>query len=355
MKITLHAVHAIPASLLNRDDQGAVKTILFGGTTRIRVSSQSWKRAMRLWLRNQLTSLQFGTRTNRLPQLVTAQLAAAGIDPDIAADKTMTLFDALGLKPNAKTGGTAVSLYVNENAAAKLADSIVAHLIDADTHPWDTVVADGLRALHPDQAIDIALFGRFLAEVPGQNVDAAACVAHAMSVDPARITADFFTAVDDQAGDDEAASSNLGTVDLAAPVLYRTASIDLDQLAANLGGDIDLTRQAAAGLVRAFTMAMPSAKAGSTAPHTLPAFVIATPADLALSFADAFVSAVDTRDVLTDATTRLIGHVGRVQGLFGYTPTVHVLPISTDPALFTALPGADFSTTLDEFANRVIG
>ena len=47
-KIEFHILQSFPVSCLNRDDVGAPKTAKIGGTTRARVSSQSWKRAIRL-------------------------------------------------------------------------------------------------------------------------------------------------------------------------------------------------------------------------------------------------------------------------------------------------------------------
>ena len=45
--IDIHALQTVPFSNLNRDDQGAPKTVIFGGAERTRISSQSWKRAIR--------------------------------------------------------------------------------------------------------------------------------------------------------------------------------------------------------------------------------------------------------------------------------------------------------------------
>ncbi len=45
--IQLHLLTAYPAANLNRDDTGAPKTVVLGGATRLRVSSQSLKRAWR--------------------------------------------------------------------------------------------------------------------------------------------------------------------------------------------------------------------------------------------------------------------------------------------------------------------
>lgn len=45
--IQLHLLTAYPAANLNRDDTGAPKTVVLGGAKRLRISSQSLKRAWR--------------------------------------------------------------------------------------------------------------------------------------------------------------------------------------------------------------------------------------------------------------------------------------------------------------------
>ncbi|WP_054745652.1 type I-E CRISPR-associated protein Cas7/Cse4/CasC [Amylolactobacillus amylophilus] len=45
--IDIHVLQSVPAANINRDDAGSPKTVYYGGTLRSRVSSQSWKNAMR--------------------------------------------------------------------------------------------------------------------------------------------------------------------------------------------------------------------------------------------------------------------------------------------------------------------
>lgn len=326
--ITLHTLHAIPASLVNRDDAGNTKTITFGGTTRVRHSSQTWKRAMREWLRDN-TNLNVGVRTTRLPSMtVDALVNQHEIERELAEVSVASVFEALGLKPNKKTGDTAVSLFVRSDTADKLAQVIMEAQSPFD-QPDVALVTAARTLLAPGDAVDVALFGRFLAEIPGENVDGSAQVAHAMSVEPARIVPDFFTTVDDCAPGDGPASSNLGVVDLSAPVMYRTANVNVDLLKSNLGGDRDLTVQATSEFVKAFLMAMPKAKATSTAPATLPSFLLVQIGGRATSLADAFVEAVTGTHALNDASVRLVRHASAVAAFVGGSWAV--LPISGTP------------------------
>ena len=46
--IDVYVLQTVPPSNLNRDDTGSPKTAVYGGARRARVSSQAWKRAVRL-------------------------------------------------------------------------------------------------------------------------------------------------------------------------------------------------------------------------------------------------------------------------------------------------------------------
>lgn len=332
--LTLHALHAFPASLLNRDDLNAAKTIPFGGTTRLRVSSQSWKRAMRIHMRGRaIEGGAYGLRTNRLPHLVASTLSDThDRDRDAAAVKAATVISALGLKANEKTGNTAVQVYVSEHAPARIAASVDKHWDNIGAGTADVpeaVLADTIAAFDVDNTFDLALFGRMIAELPkGGRIDGAASVSHPFSVEAAQITPDFFTAVDDAAAG-EAVSSNLGVTDLAAPVLYRHASVNLTQLATNLDNP-DLVPVVTREFVDAFISSVPSAKQRSTAATTLPSFVVGVRSQRDTSLADAFAAAIDNADVLGTATDRLFTHLGRVLPFIADAHAV-VLPITADP------------------------
>ena len=68
--IDFHVLQTVPPSCINRDDTGSPKTALFGGVTRARVSSQCWKRAIRLMFKNELSESQIGVRTKGFIELI---------------------------------------------------------------------------------------------------------------------------------------------------------------------------------------------------------------------------------------------------------------------------------------------
>ena len=76
--VDVHVLQTVPPSCVNRDDTGSPKTAVYGGVTRARVSSQAWKRAMRLMFRELFSEEQVGLRTKRATELVAAQLKELG-------------------------------------------------------------------------------------------------------------------------------------------------------------------------------------------------------------------------------------------------------------------------------------
>lgn len=338
--INLHALHAVPSSLLNRDSFGAQKTITHGGVTRVRVSSQSWKRAIRTWIREQaVTGGAFAARTNRWPA-ATAEILTAehGVELDVATAKALAVFKGLGFKTTDR-GTTSASIYAHADTAARIAKVIAAHLDEiGDTVPGDVIDA-ARTALSVTNAVDLALFGRMLAEQPvGGRIDGAVSVDHAMSVDPAAIVEDFFTAVDDLTPEGEAVSGNLGVTDLSAPVFYRTASIDVEQLRRNLAGADDpdaLTAAAVAVMIEAFANAVPSAKQRSSNAGTRPSLLVASVGPARLTAHNAFTAPIRSENVVADATVALFG-VLKAQNRFGAPQTA--VALAGDPAAENAIP-----------------
>ncbi|MER2092062.1 MAG: type I-E CRISPR-associated protein Cas7/Cse4/CasC, partial [Saccharopolyspora rectivirgula] len=105
------------------------------------------------------------------------------------------------------------------------------------------------------------------------NVDAAAQVAHAISVHSVETEFDYYTAVDDRLDDDETGAGMIGTVEFNSATLYRYAAVDVNRLADNLG-DALATRRAVEAFLQAFVRSMPSGKQNSFAHRTLPEAVV---------------------------------------------------------------------------------
>jgi len=76
IRIEFHILQSFPVSCLNRDEVGAPKTAMIGGTTRARVSSQCWKRAIRLTSHEM--GLPHGTRTKLIAPLIEKECLIQG-------------------------------------------------------------------------------------------------------------------------------------------------------------------------------------------------------------------------------------------------------------------------------------
>ncbi len=338
--INLSALQAVPASLLNRDNLGAQKTITHGGVSRVRVSSQSWKRAIRLWIREQaIAGGALAARTNRWPAATAEVLNAThGVDLDIATAKAQAVFKAVGFKTTDR-GTTAASIFAHQDLARQFAEVIAAHLDEIGDEVPAEVAAAALPALSVSNAVEVALFGRMLAEQPvGGRIDGAVSVDHATSVDPAAVIEDFFTAVDDLTPEGEAVSGNLGVSDLSAPVFFRTACIDVEQLRRNLSGADDadaLTAAAVVVAIEAFANAVPSAKQRSSNVGTRPSLLVASVGPSRLTAHNAFTAPIRGEQVIADATTSLFA-VMEAQNRFAAPQTV--VALAGDPVAESAIP-----------------
>lgn len=324
--IDIHIIHSLAPNNVNRDETGAPKTCVFGGVQRRRVSSQSWKRAIRRYLRDVvvnggrgLTETHLGIRTRRVPEEVATILAGRGRDHEEASARTLSL---LGVK--GKDDQSAVLLFLTRDEVQAIADAV--------DENWDGLTgADGKKpkGASPDKvpvrlgqgrAIDLALFGRMLAELPGNDVDAACRVAHAISTHRADTEIDFFTAVDDLKSDDEDAGAGMmGDLEFSSCVLYRHLAVDTEQLLRNLGEDRVLARAAVEGLIEAAVRSVPGGKQTTFLAVDPPSLVLVDVRGAAVGLANAFAKPVTTKNgSQVDASiAALADHRARVDAMFG--------------------------------------
>jgi len=75
-RIEFHILQSFPVTCLNRDDVGAPKTAIVGGVQRARVSSQSWKRAVRLALHD--FGAKLGIRTKAVSDIIASACLEEG-------------------------------------------------------------------------------------------------------------------------------------------------------------------------------------------------------------------------------------------------------------------------------------
>ena len=280
--IDFHVLQTVPPSCVNRDDTGSPKTAVYGGTTRARVSSQAWKRAIRVMFRDELLpGEQVGERTKKIVPMVAEEVAA--LAPEL--DSTKLAVEALkhaGLDKVQEEKGTNALFFMSHDQAKALANLIVAGSKDKKAYQ---------EALKAAPSVDMVLFGRMVANDPSLNYDAAAQVAHSISTHAVQNEYDYFTAVDDRAPEDNAGAGHLGTVEYNSSTLYRYATVNAVELAEHLGDE------QVPGVVRAFAEAlicsMPTGKQNTFANRTLPdAVYIAIREDQPVNLCGAFERAV---------------------------------------------------------------
>lgn len=325
--IDLHVLQTVPPSNLNRDDTGSPKTAIYGGVRRARVSSQAWKRAVRDDFKKTLPADQLGERTLIVAERIATEVAELKPElADRALDLATKALQATGIKikkEKAKlSGGDEVER--SETGALLFASlpqiKAVANLIAANPEATPSK-KDAQQALKAGVTIDVALFGRMIADAPELNIDACAQVAHAISVHAVDNEFDYFTAVDDNAPKENAGAEMIGTVEFNSSTLYRYATVNADELAAVLGS-ADAAAAAVVAFTRAFATSMPTGKQNTFANRTLPDLVLLTirddqPVNLVGAF-EAPVASPDGR--VKAATTALLARADQLQDAFGTTP-----------------------------------
>lgn len=334
MFLQLHLLTAYPPANLNRDDSGTPKTAVFGGVQRLRVSSQSLKRAWRTSVVFQDSLRKFGrievsngSRTNRAASYLRDALTLEhGFEIDRATRVARSFAAALG-KPiaeaKARKGAedefpeklvyTEQLVFLSHNEieniklfASKIADDHKlsdvleknSGTVEEENSSQSESGSEGRNGKSPkgvpkkilsqirsevllkdaDSAADIAMFGRMLADDPAYNREAAVQVAHAITTHRVTVEDDYYVAVDDlkdAASRDDAGTSFIGVQEFGAGLFYIYICADLDLLKANLGGDTGLAGDAVEALIRSAATVAPKGKQASFASRAYASFVLA--------------------------------------------------------------------------------
>jgi CRISPR system Cascade subunit CasC len=149
-----------------------------------------------------------------------------------------------------------------------------------------------------EHSVEIALFGRMVADDPSLNADASVQVAHGISVHKVDNEYDFYTAVDDVKNRDEdakdAGAGMMGTIEFNSSTLYRYATVFADLLHKELADDAELTAKAVSEFARGFISSMPTGKQNTFANRT-PAYaaLVTIREDLPVNFVGAFEEPIE--------------------------------------------------------------
>lgn len=274
--VDFHVIQTVPPSCVNRDDTGSPKTAMYGGAMRARVSSQAWKRAMRLQFQELFSSDYIGYRTKRVSELVSERICKE--NPDIEKSKAEKMADTVLELAGVKAGSDkkAALFFVSSKQIEKIAELAAEYEGDPSSKKEkEKVFKPRLEeALKDNPSVDILLFGRMAASNPTLNYDAAAQVAHSISTHAISNEYDYFTAVDDCSPEDNAGAGHLGTVEFNSSTLYRYATVNVGELSENLKPDE--LKMAVKGFAEAFIRSMPTGKQNTFANRTLPDMVYVT-------------------------------------------------------------------------------
>ena len=291
--LQLHLLTAYGPSNLNRDEMGRPKSVVFGGVPRLRVSSQSLKRA---WRTSEVFESKLGNhlahRTRRLGHDVYGRLVEGGMPEEQAlvnSRKIAGIFGKLRRKDSEEPTFIEQLAFVSPEERTKafdLADSALAGK-ELDESKIDEEVLQKV-----DTAADIAMFGRMLAEKPKFNREAAVQVAHALTTHRAIVEDDYYTAVDDLKSRDEpddAGAGFLGVQEYGAGVFYLYVCVDRELLLRNLDDQRSAGDASLAALVETTATIGPRGKQASFASRARAIYALgekgsAQPRSLAAAF-----------------------------------------------------------------------
>lgn len=245
-RIEFHILQSFPVTCLNRDDVGAPKTAVVGGVNRARVSSQCWKRQVRLAM--QEFGIKLAVRTKQAESLFVRACLEAGASEAAA--------QACGKKIAEQLSDDTL-LFISDSEAKAFADYSSEHGFDESKLKDKDLAKVAKKALNPAlDALDIALFGRMVAKATDMNIEAAASFAHAISTHKVSNEVEFFTALDDL--QTEPGSAHMGSLEFNSATYYRYVSLDLGQLAQALG--VEDLKKAIAAFTQALFVAVPNAR-----------------------------------------------------------------------------------------------
>ena len=356
--VDIHIIQNLPPSCVNRDDSGSPKSAIYGGVRRLRVSSQSWKRAARLYFDDLLDASDVGVRTKRVAGVLAAKIAEDAPElTESALSLAEGVFKTAKIKlspPRGKKNAPQESGYLMFLSAGQIGR--LAELAITSARGGEALDARTVKKIFKEaHAVDIALFGRMVADDTDLNVDAACQVAHAISTHAAENEYDFFTAVDDEKSrseeEEDAGAGMMGTVEFSSATMYRYATVNLDMLVKNLG-DGEAALRALEVFIKGFCLSMPTGKQNTFANRTVPeTVVVSVREDQPVSLVGAFEKPIPQdadRGYVDRSVESLVRYSSTIEENYGLRPLASLVVALQDSEAvssvgervsFTDLPG----------------
>lgn len=291
--IEMHIIQSFPVTCLNRDDLNSPKSATFGGVERARVSSQCWKRAIRMLAKEKEKGMFSGNRTRFIVGDIQKALQQT-LDEKKAKKLAEVLADSLGKLDSPEKGNVKTLLYLSpmeiQNVAAKMLELDYSKLLEdilSDDKKKSEKAGKELSKLAEKavknlkdavkDAADIALFGRMVADDHSLMVEGAANFSHAISTHKVSNEIDFFSAVDDLKPADSEGAGHIGTLEFNSACYYRYIGINLDLLRDKdhlAHFSKDELRNVLDAFIRACLEANPTARKNSQFGYTRPDYVL---------------------------------------------------------------------------------
>ena len=315
--IQVHMLTSYPPANLNRDDLNRPKTAVMGGVPRLRISSQCLKRTWRTSevFRGVVEQENVGIRTKTMGVEIRDRLLEDGMDEGLAESAAAVIAGVFGKLKKGKLELEQLAHFgpQEQERIWELCKVLVAE--GREPTPEET---SGLLRTSPG-GVDIALFGRMLADAPKYNVEAAAQVAHAVTVHRVAVEDDYFTAVDDlNRGDEDRGAGHVGELGFGAGVFYSYLCVDQDLLVHNLGGDEGLAGECVAGLLQAAATVAPRGKQNSFASRAYASYVLVERGEKQpRSLAVAFLEPIRHSDPMGEAIRRLESTRDAMDAVYG--------------------------------------
>ncbi|PZU90340.1 MAG: type I-E CRISPR-associated protein Cas7/Cse4/CasC [Shinella sp.] len=343
--LQLHVLTEYPVSNPNRDDLGRPKSALIGGVPRQRISSQAIKRAIRIHPAfTEALEGHVGSRTQRMGKQIIDHLKELGADESKAiaiAKEIVPVFGAVEDKKDIDEVRTRQLAFISPEERQAAFD-LAKKLLDGESIAKDKKELAKQVMRSADGAVDIAMFGRMLADNPDLNRDAAVQVAHAVTVNRVLIEDDFYTAVDDlKKPNEDSGAGFVGEAGFGSGVYYLYVCVNRPLLVKNLGGDRELAARGLDALVRAVSMAVPGGKINSYAHHARAKYILAEKGDgQPINLFGSFTVPVKGPDLICDAVRKLKAEKQGFEAAYGKS--------SSDERVLHV--GHNDTATLDEVA-----
>lgn len=274
--LAIHLLRSLPVNCVNRDDINEPKTAIFGGKSRLRISSQCFGHWLRKAFKTNPKIAKFfgGKRSKHIPKLITETLKRLNTEETFTEEEIPVIVEALSSylgKFNKEENTLEALVFTSDQEIDVLCQTILDQkkelkeelLVETskkktkgkkkeaedstteETQEAETgkqlsqkaanAVKKNLEKLRFENSADIALFGRMMASKPELNVDSSLVRNHWITTHEAKPNDDFYTAIDDIPVEGVTGSAMMDNVLFGSGTFYGYLALNLDQFYSALG------------------------------------------------------------------------------------------------------------------------